>query len=91
MNVFIQKDALLPLEKNFPFREHTISALVQLIDAQFSLSISEDSLSDIQKNILLQEKISYTSDPISADFNIQSVNENLILTDDKKVELFTKY
>lgn len=89
MKVLIHKEAFLSLQNKFPFRAHTIAALIHLNDAQFSFSISDDFLSNDQKNILEQEKISYNLNVDAPDFSIHIKDGKLTLTDNQNEEIYS--
>lgn len=59
MTVSIDSNTLLPVDKQFLFREQAISSLKNLIDAGFLISVSGSKITEDQKNLLEQEGIGF--------------------------------
>jgi len=78
MIVSIINTVLLPSEKEFLFREFTISALKIISNSGFSIKIIGEKLSDEQRNILNQEGISLSKED-EVSFSISSENNEIIL------------
>ncbi|XWN35831.1 MAG: imidazoleglycerol-phosphate dehydratase HisB [Balneola sp.] len=80
MNVSIDSNALLPVDKQFLFREQAISSLKNLIDAGFSISVSGTTITEDQKRLLKQEGIDF-SEIEKTEYFIVSGDSELVLKD----------
>lgn len=86
MNVSIERNTLLPVDKQFLFREQAISSLKSLVDAGFSISVSRAAITEDQKNLLEQEGIGF-SEIEKADYSISLKESELILRDEANTEV----
>lgn len=80
MNVSIESNTLLPVDKQFLFREQAISSLKSLVDAGFSISVSGATITKDQKSLLEQEGIGF-SEIEKADYSIGVKDSELVLKD----------
>tara|TARA_R110001599_G_scaffold84130_2_gene226793 strand:+ start:220983 stop:221870 length:888 start_codon:yes stop_codon:yes gene_type:complete len=88
MNVSIESNTLLPVDKQFLFRQQAISSLKNLIDAGFSISASGAAITEDQKNLLKQEGIVF-SEIEKADYSISLKGSELVLRDAAKTEIIS--
>lgn len=88
MNVSIESNALLPVDKQFLFREQAISSLKNLIDAGFSISVSGTTITEDQQNLLEQEGINF-SEIENADYSIAVKDSELVLRDAANTEVIS--
>ncbi|MEQ9277904.1 MAG: imidazoleglycerol-phosphate dehydratase HisB [Balneola sp.] len=88
MNVSIESNTLLPVDKQFLFRQQAISSLKNLIDAGFSISASGAAITEDQKNLLEQEGIGF-SEIEKADYSISLKGSELVLRDAAKTEIIS--
>lgn len=86
MNVSIESNALLPVDKQFLFREQAISSLKNLIDAGFSISVSGTTITEDQQSLLEQEGIGF-SEIEKADYSISVKDSELVLRDAANTEV----
>lgn len=86
MTVSIDSNTLLPVDKQFLFREQAISSLKNLIDAGFSISVSGSKITEDQKNLLKQEGISFSKIE-KADYSISVKKSELVLRDEANTEV----
>lgn len=86
MTVSIDSNTLLPVDKQFLFREQAISSLKNLIDAGFSISVSGSKITEDQKNLLEQEGISFSKIE-KADYSISVKKSELVLRDEANTEV----
>jgi len=86
MTVSIDSNTLLPVDKQFLFREQAISSLKNLIDAGFSISVSGSKITEDQKNLLEQEGIGF-SEIEKADYSISLKESELVLRDEANTEV----
>lgn len=86
MNVSIESNALLPVDKQFLFREQAISSLKNLVDAGFSISISGTTITEDQQSLLEQEGIGF-SEIEKADYSISVKDSELVLRDAANTEV----
>ncbi|MFY0698011.1 MAG: imidazoleglycerol-phosphate dehydratase HisB [Balneola sp.] len=86
MNVSIESNTLLPVDKQFLFREQAISSLKSLVDAGFSISVSGAAITEDQKNLLEQERIGF-SEIEKADYSISLKESELVLRDEANTEV----
>lgn len=82
MIVSIESKALLPHQKEFLFRTNTISALKTITESGLELTLSGESISRQQMQILEQEGISF-SDHSDIDFEVESEEQNLVLKNEQ--------
>lgn len=86
MTVFIDSSTLLPSEKEFLFREYSITALKNISDSGFSIQLNLNDLNEEQKLLLNQEGITLTeSDDVK--YFIALDGKELVLTDENNTEL----
>ncbi len=88
MNVSIESNTLLPVDKQFLFRQQAISSLKNLIDAGFSISASGAAITEDQKSLLEQEGIVF-SEIEKADYSISLKGSELVLRDAAKTEIIS--
>lgn len=88
MNVSIESNALLPVDKQFLFRGQAISSLKNLIDAGFSISVSGTTITEDQQNLLEQEGINF-SEIENADYSIAVKDSELVLRDAANTEVIS--
>jgi len=88
MNVSIESNTLLPVDKQFLFREQAISSLKNLVDAGFSISASGAAITEDQKNLLKQEGIGF-SEIEKADYSIGIKDSELVLRDAANTEVIS--
>ncbi len=86
MTVSIDSNTLLPVDKQFLFREQAISSLKNLIDAGFLISVSGSKITEDQKNLLEQEGIGF-SEIEKADYSISLKESELVLRDEANTEV----
>ncbi|MEP0005582.1 MAG: imidazoleglycerol-phosphate dehydratase HisB [Balneola sp.] len=86
MNVSIESNTLLPVDNQFLFREQAISSLKSLVDAGFSISVSGAAITEDQKNLLEQERISFSKIE-KADYTISLKESELVLRDEANTEV----
>ncbi|MEQ9092431.1 MAG: imidazoleglycerol-phosphate dehydratase HisB [Balneola sp.] len=86
MNVSIESNALLPVDKQFLFREQAISSLKNLIGAGFSISGSGTTITEDQQSLLEQEGIGF-SEIEKADYSISVKDSELVLRDAANTEV----
>lgn len=86
MNVSIESNTLLPVDKQFLFREQAISSLKSLVDAGFSISVSGAAITEDQKSLLVQEGIVF-SEIEKADYSIGVKDSELVLRDEANTEV----
>lgn len=86
MNVSIERNTLLPVDKQFLFREQAISSLKSLVDAGFSISVSGAAITEDQKNLLEQEGIGFSKIE-KADYSISLKESELVLRDEANTEV----
>lgn len=86
MNVSIESSALLPVDKQFLFREQAISSLKSLVDAGFSISVSGTTITEAQQSLLEQEGIGF-SEIEKADYSISVKDSELVLHDAANTEV----
>ena len=60
MNLSIESNTLLPVDKQFLFRQQAISSLKCLVNAGFSISVSGAAITEDQKSLLEQEGIGFS-------------------------------
>ncbi|MEQ8578507.1 MAG: imidazoleglycerol-phosphate dehydratase HisB [Balneola sp.] len=88
MNVSIESNTLLPVDKQFLFREQAISSLKNLVDAGVSISVSGSTITEDQKSLLEQEGIVF-SEIEKADYSISLKGSELVLRDAAKTEIIS--
>jgi imidazoleglycerol-phosphate dehydratase/histidinol-phosphatase len=86
MNVSIESNTLLPVDKQFLFREQAISSLKSLVDAGFSISVSGAKITEDQKSLLDQEGIGF-SEIEKTDYSISLKDSELVLRDEANTEV----
>lgn len=86
MNVSIESNTLLPVDKQFLFRRQAISSLKNLIDAGFSISVSRSKITEDQRNLLEQEGIGFSKIE-KADYSISLKESELVLRDEANTEV----
>lgn len=86
MTVFIESTTLLPSEKEFLFREFSLSALKNISDSGISIALTGSSLTDEQNHLLAQEGINFI-DAKETNFTIIMEAEELILKDQTDTEI----
>jgi imidazoleglycerol-phosphate dehydratase/histidinol-phosphatase len=80
MNVTIESTALLPTNNDYLLRGYSISALKNILDHGFSISLSGNSISKEQERLLLQEGVIFDENEDSS-FLISLTEDRLALTD----------
>mgnify|MGYP005815602083 FL=1 len=88
MNVSIESNTLLPVDKQFLFREQAISSLKNLVDAGVSISVSGSTITEDQKSLLEQEGIVF-SEIEKTDYSIGIKDSELVLRDAANTEVIS--
>lgn len=86
MNVTIESNTLLPVDKQFLFRRQAISSLKNLADAGVSISVSGSTITEDQKSLLEQEGIVFSKIE-KADYSISLKESELVLRDEANTEV----
>jgi imidazoleglycerol-phosphate dehydratase/histidinol-phosphatase len=88
MNVSIESNTLLPVDKQFLFRQQAISSLKCLVDAGVSISVSGAAITEDQKSLLEQEGIGF-SEIERTDYSIGVKDSELVLRDAANTEVIS--